>query len=113
MSFVRNAVVCISIAAATLLPLAPFDGAGAAIVPPQTPSSNIFPEPNYSGPCGSVAAPNAITATPSGYGSNFQLVRSVRVTLGPRSQSALPISSAPAIHLDLAMRSDPGGPPTL
>ncbi len=41
-----------------LLPLAQSDAAGAAIVPPQTPSSNIFPAPGYVGPCGSLAAPN-------------------------------------------------------
>ncbi len=59
MGFVRNAAVCVAIAAAAaLFPLAPFDAAGAAIVPPQTPSSNIFPAPGYNGPCGSVAAPN-------------------------------------------------------
>ena len=34
------------------------DTAGAAIVPPQNPGANISPAPGYSGPCGSLAAPN-------------------------------------------------------
>jgi hypothetical protein len=59
MSFVRKAAACLAIAAAAaLLPLAQQHPAGAAIVPPQSPSSNIFPAPGYFGPCGSVALPN-------------------------------------------------------
>ena len=58
MGFVKHVAVCVAIAAAAALPFAQSDAAGAAIVPPQTPSSNIFPAPGYVGPCGSVAAPN-------------------------------------------------------
>jgi hypothetical protein len=42
----------------TLLPAIASGSAGAAIVPPQNPGSNITPAPGYVGPCGSLAAPN-------------------------------------------------------
>ena len=61
MSVVRKAAVCVALAAMVLLlPLArPSTApAGAAIVPPQNPGANITPAPGYSGPCGSLAAPN-------------------------------------------------------
>ena len=62
--FVRNAAACVTIAAAATMlafasiAIAAVDPAGAAIVPPQIPASNIFPAPGYFGPCGSVALPN-------------------------------------------------------
>ncbi len=39
-----------------LLPAVHSGSAGAAIVPPQNPGSNISPAPGYVGPCGSLAA---------------------------------------------------------
>jgi ribosomal protein L24E len=47
--------------AMVLLPMLtwPITAAGAAIVPPQNPLSNINPPGNYNGPCGTEAAPNA------------------------------------------------------
>jgi hypothetical protein len=49
-------------AAALLLPWAP-RAAGAAIVPPQDPATNISPAPGYSGSCGSMAQPNPYCPT--------------------------------------------------
>jgi hypothetical protein len=51
--------LCAALATVVLfLPAAFLDTAGAAIVPPQSPGSNISPAPGYFGPCGSIAAPN-------------------------------------------------------
>ena len=58
MTVARRAACMVIVTAASLLPLAHPDSAGAAIVPPQNPSSNVVPPPGYSGPCGSVAQPN-------------------------------------------------------
>jgi hypothetical protein len=45
-------------AAVLLLPAAQQVSAAAGVVPPLNPVSNITPSPGYSGPCGSLAAPN-------------------------------------------------------
>jgi len=59
LSVVRKAVVLVTtIAVLRLLPAIHSGSTGAAIVPPQDPGSNIYPAPGYSGPCGSLAAPN-------------------------------------------------------
>ncbi|MFZ0248795.1 MAG: hypothetical protein WAL61_02520 [Acidimicrobiales bacterium] len=60
MSVLTKAAGCVASAAVVLLlPLGALPGsAGAAIVPPQNPAGNISPAPGYSGPCGSLAAPN-------------------------------------------------------
>ena len=57
--FVRRVATCAALAAVVaVLALTQLGPAQAAIVPPQTPSSNIFPAPGYVGPCGSLAQPN-------------------------------------------------------
>ena len=63
MSVVSKAAACVAFAAVALflpvaLQVAAPAPAGAAIVPPQNPGANISPAPGYSGPCGSLAAPN-------------------------------------------------------
>ena len=63
MSVFSRAAACVTLAAVALvLPVALQAAApapvGAAIVPPQNPGANISPAPGYSGPCGSLSAPN-------------------------------------------------------
>ncbi len=60
-SGIRKAAACAALATVVLLlgaGAALPDTAGAAIVPPQTPSSNESPAAGYFGPCGSLASPN-------------------------------------------------------
>ncbi len=52
-------------AVVVILPLARHDSAGAAIVPPQNPATNITPPPGYFGSCGSLSQPNPYC--PSGF----------------------------------------------
>ncbi len=61
MPVAKNAAVCLVLvlaAVAAFLPALGDGAAGAAIVPPQEPSANIYPAPGYSGPCGSLAQSN-------------------------------------------------------
>ena len=59
MSVVRRTAVCLALAATVLLlPLSQQVSGAAGIAPPQSPGGNITPAPGYSGPCGSLAAPN-------------------------------------------------------